>query len=95
MIYFGKNSAVKIEMKGEFDIRLVVQYQSEVVVITARLREHRKLRDVTKWIKNEFRWNIEKHFEGDFSGFEDDSSPLGIITYDRMDAMTSADYIFA
>lgn len=93
MIYFGKNSAVKIEMKGEFDIRLVAQYQAEVVIITARLREHQKLRDVTKWVRNEFRWNIEKHFEDDFSGFED--GPLGIITYDRIDAMTSADYIFA
>lgn len=91
MIYFGKNSAVKIEMKG--DIRLVVQYQAEVVIITSHLQKHRKFRDVTKWIKNEFRWNIEKYFESNFHGFED--GPLGISTYDRMDAMTSADYIFA
>lgn len=93
MIYFGKDSAVKIEMQKWFDIRLVVQYQAEIVIITGHLRMHQTFRDVTKWIKNEFRWHVAEYFENDFGGFED--GPVGIVTFDRKDATTSADYIYA
>lgn len=94
MIYFGKDSAVKIEMKNWFDIRIVTQIDDDLVIITAHLKENEDFRIVKKWIKNKFRWNARKYFEEDFGTFEEDS-PLGIITYDRMDAMTSADYIYA
>ena len=72
MIYFGKDSAVKLEMRKWFDIRLVTK----------------------KWVKNNDRWNARKYFDSDFEQFEEDS-PLGIVTFDRTDAMTSADYINA
>lgn len=94
MIYFGKDSAVKLEMRKWFDIRLVTQIDDELVTITAHLKEHEDFWSVKKWVKNNYRWNARKYFDSDFEQFEEDS-PLGIVTFDRTDAMTSADYIYA